>query len=344
MGPLFHHFLTLENMKTNLWSQLINTFEVNTRGSRRKMLRIAYHHYSRLQAMKADPIIMALLVIFEPAFKLYQNMFSNLDSQEGLSMGNTAKFTSELDNMSDYWFDEWQTMVRQVFETWTPEFKAVFPRGKEPFQRIQYDLRMVAVEGLYKTLLTYPVLKDAAENVAAKLVLLNDARNAQTESFGTNAFTASMLEEQRIVLANLLDDNLCDLKKKYRSNIKMVENFFDLSELRKPSSDSDSRFMSTGSVEAGATTAIRLPDKLKMSTNADTVFVNRSNQVELLFFYSANASASDNPVKAAVLAMQSVQTTAADAGWGPGAKYLIVKNAGTVTAEFELQVTEMVES
>ncbi len=103
--------------------------------------------------------------------------------------------------MSDYWFDEWQTMVRQVFETWTPEFKAIFPRNKEPFQRIQYDLRMVAVEGLHKTLLNYPALKDAATHVAAKLVILNDARNTQTEGFGTTAFTSSMIEEQRIVLA-----------------------------------------------------------------------------------------------------------------------------------------------
>lgn len=91
------------------------------------------------------------------------------------------------------------------------------------------------------------------------------------------------------------------------------------------------------------TTAVSLPDKLRMSANADTVFVNRSNQVELQFFYSANASASDNPVKINVLAMQSVQATAADAGWAPGAKYLIVKNLDTVTAEFEVQVTEAVE-
>lgn len=330
-------------MKIDLWAQLINTFEVNTKGSRRKMLRIANHHYARLQAMKADPIIMAILLVFEPALKLYQDMFANLGSQEGTSVGNTAKFTAELNNMSDYWFDEWQTMVRQVFETWTPEFKAIFPRNKEPFQRIQYDLRMVAVEGLHKTLLNYPALKDAATHVAAKLVILNDARNTQTEGFGTTAFTSSMIEEQRIVLANLLDDNLCDLKKKYRTNIKMVENYYDLAELRKQSKDTDAQFASSGAVEPGMTAAVPLPDKLRLSANADTVFVNRSNQVELQFFYAVNASAADNPVKATVLAMQSVQTTAADAGWGPGAKYLIVKNAGTVTAEFELQVTEAVE-
>jgi hypothetical protein len=97
-------------------------------------------------------------------------------------------------------------------------------------------------------------------------------------------------------------------------------------------------------VEPGMTAAVPLPDKLKMSANADTVFVNRSNQAEMQFFYAVNASASDNPVKTTVLAMQSVQTNAAESGWGPGAKYLIAKNMGTVTAEFDLQVTEAVEN
>jgi len=330
-------------MKSDLWAQLINTFEVNTRYSRRKMLRIANHHYARLQAMRSDPAILVLLNQFEPALLLYRTMFSNLDSQEGISVSNTTSFTGLLDEMARSWFNKWQTMVRQVYEVGTPEFIAIFPRGKEPFQSIEYDLRMVAVEALHTTLLTFPALNDVALDVEAKLVLLNDTRAKQTEGFGVNAFTASMIEEQRLVLANLLDNNLCDLKKKYRLNIKMVENYFDLSELRKPSNDSDARFMSSGAAEAGMTTAVPLPDKLNMSANALSVFVNKSNQIELQFFFSANAAASDNPVKATVLAMQSVETNAADAGWAPGAKYIIVKNLGTVTAEFELQVTEAVE-
>lgn len=330
-------------MKNDLWAQLINTFEVNTRYSRRKMLRIANHHYARLQAVKADPFILALLNLFEPALFLYRTMFSDQDSQGGISVSNTSNFTTLLDEMKEKWFNKWQTMVRQVYEVGTPEFLAIFPKGKEPFQGIEYDLRMVAVEALHTTLLTFPLLADLAADVAAKLVLLKEARAKQTEGFGVNAFTASMIEEQRLVLADLLDDNLCDLKKKYRKNIKMVENFFDLGELRKSSSDSDARFVTSGTVEAGATSVVVLPEKLNMSTNANTVFVNRSNQAEMQFFFSVSAAVSDNPVKTSVLAMQSVEANAADSGWAPGAKYIIVKNLGSVTVEFELQVTEAIE-
>jgi hypothetical protein len=307
------------------------------------MLRIANFLYSRLQAMKADPAIMALLLIFEPALMLYRSMFSNQDSQEGISMGNTAKFTAELNNMSYFWFDEWQAMVLQVFKPSMPEFKAIFPRAKEPFQRSQYDMRMVAVDALYKTLLNYPKLQEVAKNVAARMVILQEARDTQTEGFGTNVFTAAMIEDQRIVLADLMDDILCDLKKKYRKNIKMVENFFDLTELRKPSSDADARFAFKGVVETNMTAAVPIPEKLQLSANAACVFSNLSSLTELQFFFSPNASAADNPVKSSVVAMQAVETNAAEAGWAPGTKFIIVKNIGTVTAEFELQVTEAIE-
>ncbi|MBI1227156.1 MAG: hypothetical protein GC192_18135 [Bacteroidetes bacterium] len=327
----------------SLWSQLINTFEVNTRGSRRKMLRIANHHYSRLQAMQADPIIADMLLIFEPAILLYRSMFSTLDSGEGTSLGNTALWEKRLDEMEKIWFDDWQTMVRPVFGVKSPDFIAIFPRGKEPFQSVEYDLRMVAVDALYKKLLTYPALSDVAADVAAKIVLLNDARTTQTESFGANVFTASMIEDQRLVLADLLDDNLCDLKKKYRKNIKMVENFYDLTELRKSSNDNDSRFTSNGAVEPGMTAAVAVSSKLKLSANDSCIFVNKSNLAELQFFFSANASAADNPVHTNVLAMQSAQTNAAESGWTPGANFIIIKNMGTVTAEYELMVTEAVE-
>ncbi|MBI1224381.1 MAG: hypothetical protein GC192_04010 [Bacteroidetes bacterium] len=328
----------------SLWFFLINTFEVNTRGSRRKMLRIANYHLSRLQAMKSDPAILVLFDLFEPAVLLYRSMFSNLDSAEGISISNTAQFTRLLDEMSDTYFDDWQTMVRQEYGPDTTEFKAIFPHGKAPFQRSQYDLRMVAVEALHTTLLTFPSLSAVADDVAAQLTLLRAARDTQTEGFGTNAFTANMIEQQRLVLANLMDDNLCDLKKKYRPNIKMVENFFDLAELRKSSSDADAQFAFSGAVEAGVTSAVPVPDKLLLSANASCIFGNKSNLAELEFFFSANASAADNPVKTPVMAMQSVQVNAAESGWAPGAKFIIVKNLGTVTAEFELRVVEAIEN
>jgi hypothetical protein len=306
------------------------------------MLRLAKYHLSRLEAAKADPAILVLYNLFLPAVQLYHDMLSSLVSSENTSVGNTAKWMKLLDEMADTWYDKWQVMVFTVFARKSPEAIAIFPRNKEPFQSSQYDERMVAVEALHKSLLKYPELKDAAADVAAKLELLNEARQEQTTEFGRKEFTASMIEDQRLVLANLMDDNLCQLKVKYRSNIKMVENYFDLTELRKASTDSDARFAANGAVEAGATSAVAVPDKLVLGANTACSFMNKSNSNELQFFFSANASAADSPNKASVLANESLDTTAAEVGWAPGMRYLIVKNPGTVTAEFELMVVEAV--
>ncbi len=328
----------------NLWLYLVNTFEVNTRTSKRKMLRISNHHLARLNAMKTDPDILAMFDIFEPAAVLYQTMMSDFTSFGNISQGNTHMWKKYLNEMSEGWIDEWQTMVRQQYEKNTPEYIAIFPNGKEPFLRTQYDMRMIAVEALHTTLLTYPSLSDAATNVATRLALLKNARNVQTQSFGTKDFTSSMVEDQRKVLADLLDDNLCKLKIKYRNNIKVVENYFDLAELRKPSNDADSRFVHSGAVEAGMTAAVQVPARLNLSAADSCVFANKSNVAQLEFFFSASSSAADNPVKTTVLPMDSALTNAAEAGWAPGASYIIVKNTGTITAEFDLSVTEALES
>ena len=124
----------------------------------------------------------------------------------------------------------------------------------------------------------------------------------------------------------------------------MVENFFDLGLLRKPSSDADAIFRHSGMVEADATSAVAVSAKLTMSAKATCTFSNNSNQAELQFFFSANASASDHLLKITVLPNESAESTAAEAGWAPGTGFIIVKNTGLVTADFEMTVVEAVEA
>lgn len=324
------------------WLYLVNTFEVNTRNSKVKMLRLANFHDARLNAAKSDPLILELYTVFHAALLLFQQMLAQLTSISGTSIGKTQSWTSLLDEMAETWFNTWQVKVFYVFPKGSPQATAIFPNGKTPFISTKYDERMVAVEALLLTLAAYPELADVSADVAIKYDLLKEARQNQVDEFGKKDFSTNMIENQRIVLADLMDDDLCRLKVKYRSNPKMVENFFDLGELRKPVSDFDSRFVFTGTVEAGATSAVMVPDKLVLSTNAICSLSNRSNQVQLEFFFSANASSLDNPNKTLVMPNERVETTAAELGWAPGNSYIIIKNPGNITAEFDLSVMESI--
>lgn len=324
-----------------IWIYLVNTFDVNTKNSYRKMLRIANDHDARLEAAsKDDPAIMAIYTVFHAALLVFRTLMVQWVSGKGIGKRNTQSWTELLDEMSAKWINVWEGLVFGVYPKGTPEATAIFPNNKFPFQNAIYDERMIAVEALQLTLQGYETLTVVEKDVEAKLALLKEARQVQQEQFGKTGFSSGKVEAQRVVLANLLDDDLCDLKKLYRSNPGMVEKFFDLSLLRKPANDTEAIFQHSGTVEAGATTAVPVPAKLTMSANAVCTFANKSNLAELAFFFSANASAGDNPLKTTVLPNESAEGTAAESGWAPGTNYIIVKNPGSVTAEYELMVVE----
>lgn len=306
------------------------------------MLRIANDHDSRLEAASSDPDILAMYTPFHAQRLIYQNLMAQYFSARNVSKGNTQLWEKSLDAMATQWINAWEGMVFNHYPKGTPEATAIFPQNKAPFQSSRYDERMIALEALQLTLAGYPLLAAVATDVAAKLVILQNARNVQREQFGKIDLASSLVEDQRLVLADLLDDDLCRLKIKYRSNITMVENFYDLSLLRQSVSDSDAYFQYSSAVEAGTTTAVAVPSKLMMSANASCNFSNNSNLAELQFFFSASASASDNPVKTTVLPNELAEGTAAESGWAPGTIFIIIKNTGTVTAEFDLTVVEAV--
>ncbi len=325
-----------------MWIFLVNTFEVNTRDSRVKMLRIANHHDARLDAAKADPDILALYTPFHAALLVFRTLMAQLVSGLGVSKGNTQQWEKTLDEMANNWINAWEGMVFNFYPRGTPEATAIFPNNKTPFQNARYDERMLAVEALHDTLLTYPSLTAAATDVNTRLTTLRSAREVQLEQFGKTDFSAIQIEAQRKILADLLDNDLCKLKVKYRPDMEMVQSFFDPSQLRKSVNDNDAVFQYSSAVEAGTTMAVILPTKLQMSANAACTFTNTSNLAELQFFFSASASAADNPVKTTVLPNESAEGTAAESGWAPGCLFLIVKNMGTVTAEFDMVVMEAV--
>ncbi len=325
-----------------IWLYLVNTFDVNTKNSYVKMLRIANDHDTRLEAAKDDPDILKLYTPFHAALLVFRSLMAQWVSGKGVGKGRTQSWQESLDEMSSKWINVWEGLVHATYPRGTAEATAIFPQYKAPFQTAPYDERMVAVEALHTTLQVYPALEGVAREVEAKLALLTEARQAQKQQLGKTGLSSSKLEEQRLILANLLDDNLCALKIRYRSNPGMVENFFDLGFLRKALNDSEAIFRYNGTVGAGATAAVALPAKLAMSTHAACTFTNSSNQGELEFYFSSNASASDSPMKTSVLPNESSEGSAAESGWAPGTNYIIVKNLGQLTNEFEVMVVEAV--
>ncbi len=326
-----------------LWSYLINTFEVNTRQSKKKMLDIANDHDARLSNYISDPIILALYTDFHAQLLLYRGLMSKRTVDTGSQKSKTQGLTELLELLRTVWIAFWEGKVRNFFPEGSATDTAIFPQKRKPFNEGSYDERINAVQALKDAMAPYSDLDNTALDVAEKYDLLDAARVEQKQKMSTLSTTADELEKRRVELAKLLYKNLGALMALHFVNPTDVERYFNLSLLRKNVNDNDSIFGKTGTVDAGFTVAIPLPKKLELNSNGTFTFTNNSGLAALDFFFSPHVSATDNLVKITALPNETVTGTVAEAAWSPEDAYLIVKNNSTLTAEFEIQLMEAVE-
>lgn len=323
---------------------LQNPFEIATRGSWEKMKVIANDHLDRLFAGKADPAILALYTPFLAEVDIYETLMEELESIEGMSKSGTFTWEEKLDEITKVTVFDWVRTVETAYGRNSAEVVAIFPNKKEPIARAPYAQRMTSLGALYKTLENYlPTLADLRTEVGNTVDDLKLTRQTQRGRIVTIPQKGSEVEAQRIVLANFMDNDLGRLKEKFRQNVDLVENYFNFNLLRKPAKETSGDFVFSGTAEAGLTVPVALPANLTMSTNMLCTFRNLSNTVELVFFFSAHGGATESPIHTTVLPEEVAEGTAAESGWAPGTIFLIVKNTGTVTADFELRVAKPLE-
>ncbi len=314
---------------------LTNPFEIATKDSKAKMNVIASDHDSRLEIGIADPEILALYTPFNVEKNIYQNLMSQWLSVKGVSKGKTKSWEDELDVVTKTTIYIWEGKIFSVFPKNTATALEIFPNNKSPLTASKYEERLIALTAFHLTLGNYPELADLTIEVGEKVEEIKLLRKVQTEYFNRINLAVSKVEAQRKVLSKMCNNNLSTLKIKFCDNIDLVKLYFDFNLLRRNVNDNDAIFQFNGAVEAGTTFTVVLPEKLAISANASCIFTNQSALLDLQFFFSANGSAADNPVMTTVAANESVTGTAAESGWAPGANFLIVKNTGAVTAEFE---------
>lgn len=324
------------------WFYFSNQFDNATRQSNSKMLNIANDHDSRLQAEKSDPDINTMWLFFNPLLLDFRNLYSLWQSAVSLKVSKTLIFTNLLKELSEIWIRQWEGKVFFYFPEGSPEATAIFPRKRAPFQAENYEDRIQAVYTLAESMRPYEELREVVGDVNAKYQLLVQARDAQKQAMQMAGKRLEDLEKQRRVLATALFKNVAGLMSKFNADPAEGQRFFNKSLIRKPGSDTDAVFTLGGEVNAGLTQVLALPKKFSLSINALASIVNSQGGSPLHFFFADNIAAQDSPLKGTVAPGESLEISAGELGWSSTNTYLIVKNAGSLTAEYELTMTEAV--
>lgn len=215
-----------------VWIFLANTFEINTRGTKRTALSLFEDTYAKLKFIGAsDATIMAIYLAFEPFYEAYRDMYALKQSTLGIYEGHTLQFETVLGEMP-HQVRVWEGKVRAEYIEDSPEERMIFPGKRSPFLNGTYEERINAVKALSNTLNGFATLTAVKTLVDTYYNRLAGARLVQQGQEGSSDQLSSLLEDQRIITCKELYGVLGQLMNYYRYNPDRVADYFDLSLLR----------------------------------------------------------------------------------------------------------------
>lgn len=214
-------------------NHLDNRFDNATRKNRKRMLSSSTDTDAKLDAQKNnDADIMMLYVLLHPVFALFTQLYSAWLAALGLYKGETLRLKNEMTTLSSQKIKQWDAAIRIVFLENTADYKALLPNGRKPFQSGTYEQRVAAVESLGARLATYPALAATKTDVDTYATLLRGIRLVQQQKEQLAESASTVLETQRVQLAEIMFGVLGFLMYKFRAELNKVEDFIDFSLLK----------------------------------------------------------------------------------------------------------------
>lgn len=322
---------------TRLWIFLVNTFNVVTRTSFRKMLLISSDHFSKLEAEKDDPDIAKIIEDSIGSYNNYEKSYTSAKANLGMRKGKTQIFTELMTLFHKTWLPAWEVRVMTIYPKGTPEFNMIFPEKRAAFQSAAYDEILLSITTFAAVLDGFPEFKDLATEVREKTTLLKNARVSQGSAKGKSGLYSDELEQRREELAAALYGNLGALMRKFQNDPVQVQRFFKLSLLRK-SSTNDGGITLLAKVTAGGLTTVEFPKDMVVNAETTYTLANQSPETSIWAYFAPNASVLDGDPKLAIGPNESVEATATDLGWDAEKPLLLVRNIGVAAAEVEVTV------
>lgn len=211
------------------WSYLSNPFDNVTRNSFRTMRLLATDHFDKLaQAAKSDPKIEELYQFGKPYYDDFINAMQTNTNSEAFYKMYTQRMRDLLDKLSGTLARRWDVAVLNEYDNVTPEYQALFPKGRNAFQSGAYDERIDHVLALAERLEVFPNLSTLQNEVAEFGKKLRLTRNEQQGYEHNNQNASDLMEEKRYALAEALYAIYGGLIRIFFKDLRKVENFYEL--------------------------------------------------------------------------------------------------------------------
>jgi len=220
-------------MAKNEWQYQRNQFDNCTENSRKRMLLISTDHDSKLNAQTSDPDIEVLYNHFHPKHLSFVAKYTEWMTSKAAYNGSTQMIKSIFNQLTSDKIELWDIQIQIVFRQKTPEYIALLPNGRGPFQKKSYEQRILALKSLSANIGNEERLAAVKSDIIEFTTKIEDSRNEQQGKEGLIAKLSDELEQQRIKCAKGMYYNLGGLMQKYVDNPELISNFYELENIRK---------------------------------------------------------------------------------------------------------------
>ena len=272
-------------MSKRPWIYLQNPFLTATNENYVRARAISIFHDTALQANMAGSAVLQDLYVnrYHPVHLAFMAAYEGWQQQGNIRQGKTLSLTQQLALLSGNRINSWDNAIQAVYDKSTPEYKALLPDHRYPFQAGAQEDRVSAVHTLAATLGNYPSLAAVATQVSTFAAGLDTAFADQKTHKSQTTTASDNVEAARIAMCTAQYHNLGALIQLFSNNPAGMEPFFDLAHIR----DHEQAVFTGNHLAAGtAHTVVQ-----HTFASSDEVLLGNTGKVSLQYYLAATADA-----------------------------------------------------
>jgi hypothetical protein len=254
----------------SIWKFLSNPFEKSTRDSYQNAVKISVFHDNALAGMQTDPFYEPLYTFYHPIHVSLKDAYDNWATQQGAQAGQTVNLTQMFAELGGTKIDSWDIAVQNVFNKHTPEYKAILPHRRVPFQSGKQLERISAVKTLSNALTGIKALATVKKDVDDFYTALEVANNTQKTSKTSTVSQSQTMETARLAMCNAQYANLGAMIQKYSTQPEQINACFDLQTIRRSKKVSFSGKVKPGAAHTVAKHTFAAGEQVKLRNTGTT--------------------------------------------------------------------------
>lgn len=214
------------------WLFITNPFLNAVKNNFKKAVKISTYHDAQLKSHDTDAFFAPIATAYHVLHLELVNAYATWLAQGGTQKGSTLDTNQLLLLLVSNKIPDWEYTILGVYKKGTPQFLAIFPRGKKPFSNGSIESRVTAVKQLNISLNNIAALAEVKTAVDAFLNQLLTSREIQLGNKGMTENLSTAITHINQVAMTEMHSNLGLLISHFKNDPIEAGEFFDLETIR----------------------------------------------------------------------------------------------------------------